>query len=300
MRTIRVLGLAAKRFWTQDMLHHAAALTYHSLLALFQALVIGTALLGLLGSSATIAELADFLVDHGADERLVESLIAAGESAVRAKSTSAVALIVALVVALGFASSAWVASSTALNVILEARDERSIVARRLQALGATAVIILLAIGAIVGMFLGGGFAEAVLRQIGLGETAAAVWSVLRLPVAGIFAMTAFAWTYYAAPTVRDPRWRWISLGAVVAVVAWLLTSSAFFLFVANVPTYNATYGAFATAVLLIVWLWLTNVALLYGAEVNAAGRYEDETGAPVSETGHSPQDAQHVAARHAG
>jgi len=293
----RALALAAQRFWTQNMLHHAAALTYHSLLSLFQAVLLAVAALGLLGTQQTLDRLAAFLVDYGANRSLVEGVIAAGRNAVQAKGTSAVALAVGLVVAVFFASSAFVAATTALNVVMEATDHRSILRRRLHAAGATLVVIALGLGAVIAVFLGGELAVVVFSQIGLGEGAAELWGLLRLPLAGLLAMSAFAWLYYAAPTIPDPRWRWITLGASVAVLVWLVGSVLFFLFVASFPSYNATYGAFATAILLVVWLWLTNVALLYGAEVNAAGRFAEAAHTPMSRTGDSPEDAQHAAAR---
>ena len=289
--------LAAERFYAQDMLHHAAALTYQSVLSLFPALLLGVALLGLLGSQETLDELAALLTQYGADERVVSGVTAAARDAVEAKTSSAVALIVAVPLALIWASSAFVTATTALNVVLEADDKRSFVRRRLHALGATVVVILLSVGAVIAVFLGGALASAVLSAIGLGETAAEIWAVARLPLGALLAVTAFAWMYYAAPTVSSPRWRWISLGAVIGVLVWLIASVGLFTFAANFGTYSATYGAFATAILLLVWLWLTNVALLFGAEVNAAGRYTEETGAPLSPVGHSPQEAQHEAAK---
>jgi len=292
-----VLVLAAQRFWTQNMLHHAAALTYHSLLSLFQAVLLAVAALGLLGTQETLDRLARLLVERGADRPLVEGVIAAGRTALEAKGTSAVALAVALLVALFFASSAFVAATTALNVVVEAADDRGMVHRRLHAAGATLVVIALALGAVIGVFLGGELAQRAFERVGLGPTAAGVWAVLRFPLAGLLALSAFAWIYYTAPTIPDPHWRWITLGAGVAVLGWLLVSVLFFFFVANYPSYNATYGAFATAMLLVIWLWLTNVALLYGAEVNAAGRYAEGSEFPASETGDSPEDAQHASAR---
>jgi membrane protein len=292
-----VLVLAGRRFYEQNMLHHAAALTYHSMLSLFQGLVLAVALLGLLGSEETLGELARFLTDRGADRQLVESLIAAARNAVEAKDTSAVALGLALLVAIVFASSAFVTASVALNVVVEVKDERPFLRRRLQAMAATLVVILLGVGAMIAVFLGGGLAEDLFGLIGLGGTAADVWAVVRFPAAALLAMTAFAWIYYAAPTVPTAHWRWISLGAALAVVVWLAASLGLFAFTANFGNYNATYGAFATAILLVVWLWVTNLALLFGAEVNAAGRYADGSDAPLSKTGDSPDAAQQEAAK---
>lgn len=292
-----MLVLAVQRFYAQDMLHHAAALTYQSVLSLFPALLLGVALLGLLGSERTLDDLAVLLTQYGADEQVVSGVTSAARNAVEAKSSSVVALIVAVPLALLWASSAFVTATTALNVVLEADDTRSFLRRRLYALGATLVVILLSVGAVIAVFLGGALAEAVLSAIGLGETAAGIWALARLPLGALLAMTAFAWMYYAAPAVASPQWTWISLGAAIGVLVWLVASVGLFMFAANFGTYNATYGAFASAILLLVWLWLTNVALLFGAEVNAAGRYAEHTGTPLSPVGHSPQEAQHEAAK---
>jgi membrane protein len=296
-RFLRVLRRALQRFGKQNMLHHAAALTYHSLLALFQALLLGVALFGLLGTSGTLDDLARFLVDRGADAQLVDGLLAAGRRAIDARHTSAAALVFAIVFALFVSSSAFLAATVALNVVVEARDDRSAARRRVHAVLCASAVVLLGVGAVIAVFLGGGLAEEAFGVVGLGSTATAIWQVLRFPLAAVLAMTGFAWMYYAAPTVPDPHWRWISAGAAVAVVVWLVASFGLFVFAARFGTYNATYGAFATAMLLVVWLWLSNVALLLGAEVNAAGRYEDRRATPISDAGHSPEEAQHEAAR---
>jgi len=179
------------------------------------------------------------------------------------------------------------------------RGTRGPVRRRSEALFATLVVLLLAVGAIIAVLLGGRLAAEVWDLVGLGDTAATVWKVARLPIAGLLAMTAFAWTYYAAPTVSEAHWRWISLGAALAMVVWLIGSVGLFLFTAHFDSYDTTYGSFASAIVLVAWLWLTNFAMLYGAEVNAAGRYADDAGTPMTETGDSPEEAQHRAAKQA-
>ncbi len=296
--TPAVLGLAARRFFEQDMQHHASALTYHAVLALFHGLLLIVALIGLLGTGRTLDRLATFLRGNGADPEIVDGVLTTARSAVEARTASAVALVLAVGFALFTCSSAFLAGATALNVVLEARDERSLVERRLRALGHTVVGILLAVTATTAVFLGGDLAADVLGLVGLGETATAVWNVIRYPLGAVLTVTAFAWLYYTAPQAPSPRWRWITLGAVAGVVLWLLASVGLFVFAAYFDSYNATYGAFATAILLVVWLWLTNVALLFGAEVNAAGRYAEGAEGPISRTGDSPDAAQHEAAKH--
>lgn len=294
---MRVLGSALRRFWEQNMFHHAAALSYHALLALFQVLLLGVALLGLLGTAGTVDDAGRFLIDRGADPEVVGAVTAAGRHAVEARGASATALAVAAVFALFIASSAYLAATVALNVVVEARDDRNPFRRRIWALFGAGVGILLGVGAVIAVFLGGSLAAEVADVVGLGDTAASAWRWLRLPLAALLAMTGFAWMYYSAPTIEDPQWKWISVGACVAVVVWLIASLALFQFVAAFGTYNATYGTFATAIILAIWLWLTSAALLLGAEVNAAGRYADQHSRPISRSGHSPETAQHVAAR---
>jgi len=105
--------------------------------------------------------------------------------------------------------------------------------------------------------------------IGLGDTFATVWLVLRWPLALVVAMLIYAIVFYAAPNVEVRHFRWITPGAVVGVVLWIVVSAVFFVYVSNFSSYSATYGAFAGAVILLVWLWVTNLAFLFGAELNA-------------------------------
>jgi membrane protein len=295
-----VLRLAVRRFVAQDMQHHASALTYHTVLALFHGVLLGVALLGLVGTGRTVDRMSAFLRSTGADPRVVEGVLTAARGALEAREASAVALVLAVVFALFVCSSAFVAAGTALNVVLEAKDERSLARKRLDAIGHTVVAIVLAVTASAAVFLGGDVAADLFDVVGLGDSAATVWGFVRYPLAAVLATTAYAWMYYTAPRVRGPRWRWITLGAVVGVALWLLASLGLFLFAAYSDSYNATYGAFATAILLIVWLWLTNMTLLLGAEVNAAGRYAEGDAAPMSRTGDAPETAQHEAAKRSG
>jgi membrane protein len=119
------------------------------------------------------------------------------------------------------------------------------------------------------VFLGGGLARDVLGLIGLGDTAVQVWRIARWPAALLAAMLIYAIVYYAAPNVEIRHWRYISPGAMLGVALWILASGGFFAYVSNFSSYSATYGAFAAVVILLVWLWLTNSALLFGAELNA-------------------------------
>jgi membrane protein len=119
------------------------------------------------------------------------------------------------------------------------------------------------------VFLGGGLASDVLGRFGLGEDAAGIWRLARWPAALLSAMLVYAVLYFAAPNAEVRRFQWITPGAVTGVLLWILASAGFFVYVANFSSYSATYGAFAAVVILLVWLWLTNIAMLFGAELNA-------------------------------
>ena len=118
------------------------------------------------------------------------------------------------------------------------------------------------------VFLGGDLAADVLGLIGLGENAATVWAYVRWPAALLSAMLIYAIVYFAAPNVEVRNWRYITPGAAFGVPAWILASAGFFFYVSEFASYSATYGAFAAVVILLIWLWLTNVVLLFGAELN--------------------------------
>jgi membrane protein len=119
------------------------------------------------------------------------------------------------------------------------------------------------------LFLGGGLADDALGKIGLGGNVASVWQIARWPAALLSALLIYAIVYYAAPNVEVRRWQYITPGAAFGVSATILASAVFFFYVSKFSSYSATYGAFAAIVILLIWLWLTNVVLLFGAELNA-------------------------------
>ena len=263
------LKAAFKRFQADQITDHAAGLTYYSLLSLFPALLFGVALLGLFGQQGLIANVADYLKTAGAPEDTVNAVTDALDSAQQQKGTALTALVLGLALSLNAASGAFGAVGRALNRVWRVDEGRGFVRRKANDLMWTLVVLILVLVTFVLIFLGGGLASDVLGWLGLGETAADVWRIARWPAALLSAMLIYAVVYFAAPNVEVRRFRWISPGAAFGVVTWLLASAAFFLYVAELSTYAATYGAFAGAVILLVWLWLTNLVLLFGAELNA-------------------------------
>ena len=260
---------AFERFQKDEMTARAAALTYYSLLSLFPALLFGVAVLGFFGQSGLVTDAADYLKTAGAPTDTVDAVTAALESAQRERGTALTALVLGLATALYGASGAFGAVGAALNRVWRVEEGRGFVRHKLHNLAWTLVLVALVLLTCVLVFLGGGLAGDVLGLIGLGETAAAVWRVARWPAALLSAAMIYAVVYYAAPNVEIRRWQWITPGAVFGVLAWIAASGLFFVYVSNFSSYSATYGAFATVVILLIWLWLTNVVLLFGAELNA-------------------------------
>ncbi len=248
----------------------AAALTYHSLLSLFPALLFGVAVLGVFGQQSLIGDTADYLKDAGAPRATIDAVTSALDSAQSQRSTAVTALVIGLALSLNSASNAFGAAGRALNRAWRVEEGRGLVRRKANDLLWTLVVLVLVIVTFVLVFLGGGLASDVLGWIGLGETAASVWSFARWPAAIVSAMLVYAVVYFAAPNVEVRRFQWITPGAIFGVISWIVASALFFLYVSSFSSYSATYGAFAAVVILLVWLWLTNVVLLFGAELNAA------------------------------
>ena len=260
---------AFERFQKDQMSDRAAALTYYSLLSLFPALLFGVAALGYFGRSALISDAADYLLQAGAPRQTVDAVTKALESAQSQRSTAFTALILALGTSLWGASGAFGAVGRALNVVWRVEEGRNFIRKKLYDVAWTAILLVLVTITFVLIFVGGDVAHDLLGTIGLGGVAGDVWLIARWPAALVFAMLVYAIVYYAAPNVEVPRFQFITPGAGIGVVAWILASGGFFFYVSHFSSYSATYGAFAAVVILLVWLWLTNIVLLLGAELNA-------------------------------
>jgi membrane protein len=269
-----VVGIAVaafKRYREQQMTDRAAALTYFAMMSLFPALLVGVSLLGLFGQEGLVEDASDYLLKHGADEttadvvrKTLQNMISASSGALGAT------LLVSTALALNGASGAFGAAGRALDVVFGVAEGRGFVRRKLTDLAAALVVIVLFAVVIVAIFLGGQIADDLFGKIGLGETAATVWSYARWPVALVAATLAYGLVYRLAPDVRPPTVRWISVGAVVGIALWLLLSFGFSIYLRHFATYGAAYGTFGAAIVLLLWLYLSANAFLFGAAVNAA------------------------------
>jgi membrane protein len=281
-----VLRRSVREFQADNLTDWAAALTYYGILALFPALVCLVALVGLFGQyPRTVDALLGIASQVGAGSA-VHTLRGPISGVVRAKGGAGALLGIGLLGALWSASGYIGALTRASNVIYETREGRPFwKLRPLQILLTLAMVFLLALLA-VSLVMTGSLARAVGSTIGLGTTAITVWDWLKWPVMVVVVMGMFSVLYWAAPNVRQPGFRWISPGAVVAVVLWIVASLLFGVYVANFGSYNKTYGSLGGVVAFLVWLWISNVALLFGAELNSEleRQRELDAGEPAEHT----------------
>lgn len=282
-KAARVLLRTGRAFYDDQMTHHAAALTYYALMSLFPALLLAVSILGLVGQyPATYDAILGYLRDVVPPSALVP-LDSSLRAALQQKGTAATTLAISVVVTLYGTTGALEAARRALNVVFDAGTGRSFLARKAIDVVSTIVLMALILVSLVLVFVGGGFAEDLLGFLGLGATVVRAWDIVRWPGAVVVAMLVFSFIYYVTPDVRQRSFRWVTPGAVVGVTLWLIASAGFSIYLTKVANVGAVYGAFAGAIVLVVWLWLTNVALLFGAELNAEIEREQQLGEGVPE-----------------
>ncbi len=201
------------------------------------------------------------------------------ESIAANQSTAGAAFVLGLAVALWSASGYVGAFIRASNVIYETREGRPFWKLRPLQIAVTLAMVLLGVMLIIGLVLTGPVVDAVAGPLGVGSTAVTVWNVAKWPaMAGIFVLMVGV-LYYASPNAKIRGFKWVTPGSLVAIVAWAIASAAFALYVANFGSYDKTYGTLAGLIALLVWLWIGNLAILFGHELNA----ELERGAEIEE-----------------
>ncbi|MFF5263966.1 YihY/virulence factor BrkB family protein [Actinomadura viridis] len=270
-------------FQDDNLVDWAAALTYYGVLSLFPGLIVAVSLVGILGTSGTRT-----LIDNVrqlAPGQFRDSLIGIIGSLQGTAPTAGVMAAVGLLLALWSASKYVAALIRALNAVYDMPEGRPLwKLAPLRLLLTLAMVLLLGASALAVTFTGR-LAEETGRILGLGSAFVTVWGIAKWPVLLTIVVVAIASLYWAGPNVRQPGWRWVTPGCVIAVLAWVAASAGFAVYVANFGSYNRTYGALAAAVIFLVWLWLSNVAILVGAEFDAelararliaAGGDEDE------------------------
>jgi membrane protein len=245
----------------------AAALTYYGVLAIFPALLVLTSVLGLIGESAT-QPLLDELgkVAPGPANDILTSAI---KNLQGDKGAAGVLFVVGLLAALWSASSYVAAFMRASNAIYDMEEGRPVWKTLPVRVGMTIVLLLLLVITTLAVVLTGGIAQKAGDVVGLGSTAVTVWNIAKWPVLLLIVSLMFAFLYWAAPNVKQPGFRWVSPGGILAVVGWLVASGAFAFYVSSFGSYNKTYGALGGVIVFLVWLWISNIMILLGAEFNA-------------------------------
>ncbi|MGH2944466.1 MAG: YihY/virulence factor BrkB family protein [Solirubrobacteraceae bacterium] len=267
---VSVITRAFKKFQAEEMTDRAAALTYYMMMSLFPALLVGVSLLGLLGDESLVTKAVDYARDNGAPAEVTDALHALLTKTVGATGGAVSgALVLGVAVALYGASGAYGAAGRALNHVYAVEETRSFVTHKLADIGFTIVVIALALVALVSVFLGGQLAGDLFGTIGLGDTAASIWQIARWPVAIAAVLAIYSIIFAFAPDIAARRRRIVSPGALVGVAIWIVASAGFFFYVSNFGKYGATYGAFAGAVILLLWLYISSIAFLFGGELNS-------------------------------
>jgi membrane protein len=275
------LKRTVREFQDDGLTDWAAALTYYGVLAIFPAIIALVSILGLVGASAT-----DPLVDNltelapGPANDIITS---ATREIAASRETAGLAFVTGLLGALWAASGYVGAFSRASNAIYEIEEGRPFWKLRPMQVGITLMLILLLAALAIAVVVSGPIAEAVGDVIGAGEEAVTIWEIAKWPAIAAVVIAIFAILYYVSPNVRQPGFRWITPGGILALVLWLLASAAFAFYVASFSSYNATYGSIAGVIVFLIWLWISNIALLLGAEMNAELERSRELEAGVPE-----------------
>lgn len=256
-------------FREDGMTDWAAALTYYGLLALFPALIALVSIVGLFGDPvATTRKLTDIVTAIGPSSS-ADTFSGPIRSITSNRGAAGILFVVGLAVALWSASAYVGAFIRAANVIYETPEGRPFwKLRPLQIVVTLAMVLLLAALALA-LVLTGPVVDQVAGPLGIGSAATTAWDIAKWPVMVLVVLLIIAVLYHAAPNVKLPGFRWVTPGAVLALVAWVVASAAFALYVANFASYDKTYGTLGGVVALLVWLWIGNLALLLGMELNA-------------------------------
>ncbi len=287
---IGVLKRSAKGFSADNLTDWAAALTYYGIQAIFPALLALVSILGLIGKSATEPLLQNLSkIAPGPAQQIFTHAI---QNLQKSQGAAGVLVIVGIALALWSASSYVGAFMRASNAIYEIEEGRPFWLKRPLQMAVTFVLVLLLAVSAVAVVLTGGLATQVGKVLGIGSSAVSIWDIAKWPVLLLIVSFMFSILYWASPNVRHAGFRWLTPGAAVAVVLWIVASLAFAFYVANFSSYNKTYGALGGVIVFLVWLWLSNVVVLFGAELNA----ELERGRRL-EAGQAAQEEPYVEPR---
>lgn len=277
-----VIMRSIQRFSRENLSDTAAALTYYAVLSIFPAMIVVVALVGLVGRyPETTDKILRMVAELGPDSA-VETFRSPVESVVRNKGGAGALLGVGLLGALWSASGYVGAFMRASNEIHEVPKDRRFHRKFAVRLGLTLLMTATLAVVAIGLVLTGPLARALGGTFGLSDTAQTAWDIAKWPVMVLLVVVAFSLLYFASPNLRQPGIRSIVPGALLAVIAWVVASIAFVVYVSNFGSYGATYGTLGAVIVLLVWLYISNIALLLGALFNAE-RQREGLGMPEHE-----------------
>jgi membrane protein len=272
-----------KQYSVDNLGDWAAALTYYGVLSIFPGALVLVSILGMLSSNGqrTVQD----TVNQIAGNKQIEDLVNTVLGQVKDPGTAGFAAIIGIVLAFWSASGYVAAFMRASNAVYDVPEGRPIWKTLPIRVGVTAVIgVMLVISAVIVVFTGS-LAEVVGRRLGFGGVAVTAWDIAKWPVLIVLVSLMFAILYWASPNAKTGGFRWVSPGGIFAVVLWLVASGAFAIYLANFANYSKTYGTLGGVIAFLVWLWISNIAVLLGAELDA----ELERGR-ASAAGHDPKD----------
>jgi membrane protein len=283
-RTVRQVGQDKLTTW-------AAALTYYGILSMFPGLLVLIAALRLTGESTTQRVLTN--VTHTTPGPARSILSAAVTNLQRGQSSTAGLLAIIGILGALWSASGYVSSfMQAANSIYDVPEGRPIWKKLPTRLAITIVAGVIIAATALAVVFTGSLAKSVGQILGVGSSVVTIWDIAKWPVIVILISLLLAVLYWAAPNARHGGFRWVTPGSLLAVVAWVIASGLFTLYVANFGSYNKTYGSLAAVIVFLVWLWISNLAILVGAEFDAEMQRERAVAA-----GHRPDDEPYMRLR---
>jgi membrane protein len=263
------LKRTVKEFQEDNLTDWAAALTYYAILALFPALIALVSIVGLVADPRTVTDALNQIVSDLGPGTASKTFSGPIESITANRQAAGVLFVMGLAGALYAASGYVGAFIRASNVIYEIEEGRPFWKLRPLQLGVTLVMVMAVAVVFLALALSGPLAGAVGNAVGLSDVAVTVYGLAKWPILAVLVLTMLALLYYSSPNVKIHGVHWITPGSILALVLWVLASAVFALYVANFGSYDKTYGTLGGVVTFLVWLWITNIAVLLGAELNA-------------------------------
>jgi membrane protein len=273
-------------FKDNKLQHWAAALTYYAVLSIFPALLVMVSLVGLLANPERVTRVLTDTVSELGPSTAAQTFQGPIESITSNRGAAGVLFVVGIAAALWSASGYVSAFADASNSIYEVGEGRPFWKLKPIQLAITFVLIMLAAFVALALVLSGPIVGALGSALGIGDTVLTAWQFAKWPAMIVLVLLIFGVLYYTGPNARLSGVRWVTAGALLALVAWVVASVAFAVYVANFSSYDKTYGTLGGVVVFLLWMWITNMAILLGAQLNAETERAQQLhrGVPIEET----------------